>query len=135
MHVLADAATSVLAIIALLGGKFWGADWLDPVMGLVGGVLVAVWAIGLIRETARILLDAEMDSPLVQEVHEVLHTSEFAADITDLHLWRVGKNKYACIVTLATDAHITPDAVRALLSVHEELVHVSVEINRVNASA
>lgn len=132
LHVLADAATSVLAIIALLGGKLWGFDWLDPVMGIVGAALVALWAKGLLRDTARILLDAEMDSPLIGEIHDVLHHSEFETDITDLHVWRVGKNKYACIVTVATADHVTPDAIRQLLGIHEELVHISVEVNRID---
>jgi cation diffusion facilitator family transporter len=98
MHVLADAATSVLAILALIGGKFWGAAWLDPVMGIVGAGLVASWAYGLIRQTSRVLLDAEMDSPVVEEVREVIASSPIFAQISDLHVWRVGKGKYACIL-------------------------------------
>ncbi|KAG1271810.1 hypothetical protein G6F65_012147 [Rhizopus arrhizus] len=72
VHVLADAATSVLAIVALLGGKLLGLTWLDPVMGLVGAVLVTVWAIGLLRDSGRILLDAQMDAPVVAEVRDVI---------------------------------------------------------------
>ena len=79
MHVLADAATSVLAIVALVGGKFWGAAWLDPVMGLVGAVLVTVWAVGLLRDTGRILLDAQMDAPVVAEVREVIEQGPWPA--------------------------------------------------------
>src|SRR3546814_495834 len=67
LHVITDAATSVLAIVALLGGKLWGAAWLDPLMGIVGAVLVTMWAQGLLRETGRVLLDAEMDTPVVNE--------------------------------------------------------------------
>ena len=67
---IADAATSVLAIIALTGGKLWGADWLDPVMGLVGAALVAWWARGLLRETSAALLDADMHAPVVAEIRE-----------------------------------------------------------------
>jgi divalent metal cation (Fe/Co/Zn/Cd) transporter len=69
---MADAATSVLAIAALLAGKFWGASWLDPAMGLVGALLVALWARGLLRDTGRVLLDAEMDAPVVAEIREVV---------------------------------------------------------------
>ena len=72
LHVVADAATSVLAIIALAGGKYLGATWLDPVMGIVGTVLVGRWAVGLLRDTGRVLLDAEMDAPVVAEVREVI---------------------------------------------------------------
>jgi cation diffusion facilitator family transporter len=66
IHVIADAATSVLAIVALFGGKCLGASWLDPVMGVAGAILVTRWAVGLLRESGRILLDAEMHSPVVQ---------------------------------------------------------------------
>ncbi|MGC2048617.1 MAG: cation diffusion facilitator family transporter, partial [Gallionella sp.] len=131
LHVLADAATSVLAIIALFGGKLWGAAWLDPVMGLVGAVLVSVWAYGLLRDTSRVLLDAEMNAPVVAEIREVIAESPVRAQICDLHVWRVGKGKYACILSLATIDDVTPDYFKEQLSVHEELVHISVEINRV----
>jgi cation diffusion facilitator family transporter len=131
LHVLADAATSVLAIIALFGGKLWGLSWLDPVMGLAGAVLVAVWAYGLLRDTGRVLLDAEMGAPVVEEIREVIAASPLKADISDLHVWRVGKGKYACILSLATDNDVSPEYFKEQLSVHEELVHISVEINKV----
>lgn len=130
LHVLADAATSVLAIVALFGGKLWGATWLDPVMGIVGAGLVAVWAYGLLRDTGRVLLDAEMDAPVVAEIHEVIVASPVKAEITDLHVWRVGKGKYACILSLSVMDAVEPDYFRRQLSIHEELVHVTVELNR-----
>ena len=131
MHVLADAATSVLAIVALLGGRLWGADWLDPMMGIAGAVLVAVWARGLLRDTGRVLLDAEMDAPVVDEIREVIAGAPWPAAIADLHVWRVGRAQYACIVSLVTDSpEARPDEVRRMLAIHEELVHVTVEINR-----
>jgi cation diffusion facilitator family transporter len=129
IHVLTDAATSVLAIIALFGGKLWGADWLDPVMGIVGAGLVAIWAVGLLKETGRVLLDAEMDAPVVEEVREVIADIEFYIEITDLHVWRVGKGKYSCILAVACAEPLSPDFIREKLSIHEELVHVTVEIN------
>jgi cation diffusion facilitator family transporter len=132
MHVLADAATSVLAIIALFGGKLWGASWLDPVMGLVGAVLVSVWAYGLLRDTGRVLLDAEMNVPVVDEIREVIAASPVKAQICDLHVWRVGKGKFACILSLATDNDVSPEYFKKQLSIHEELVHISVEINKVS---
>ena len=72
LHVITAALTSVLAIVALIGGKLWGADWLDPVMGIAGSILVAIWSIGLLKDTSRSLLDAEMDAPVVDEVREVI---------------------------------------------------------------
>ena len=130
LHVLADAATSVLAILALFGGKFFAADWLDPVMGMVGSALVAIWAIGLLRDTGRVLLDAEMDAPVVEEIHEAIAASPIKAEITDLHVWRVGKGQYASIVSLSVDHAVAPDYFRRQIGVHEELVHITVEVNQ-----
>ncbi len=130
LHVLTDAATSVLAIIALTGGKFWGADWLDPVMGLVGAGLVGIWAFGLLRDTGRVLLDAEMDAPVVAEILEVIEQGPVAAEIVDLHVWRVGRGKYACILSLLVEEQVAPEQFKERLSVHDELVHVTVEVNQ-----
>ncbi|MFC4928454.1 CDF family Co(II)/Ni(II) efflux transporter DmeF [Delftia deserti] len=135
LHVLADAATSVMAIAALFGGMAWGLGWLDPAMGLAGAVLVAAWALGLLRDSSHVLLDAEMHAPVVREVREAIAQAPFAAQISDLHVWRVGKARYACIVALDAPAGVDPDAVRHLLGVHEELVHVTVEVNRPQPAA
>lgn len=130
LHVLADAATSVLAIIALVCGKLWGLGWMDPLMGLVGAVMIVYWATGLLRDTGRVLLDAEMGAPVVDEIRDVIAHSPIKADIADLHVWRVGRGKYACILSLATDNDVSPEYFKKQLSVHEELVHISIEINR-----
>lgn len=129
IHVLTDAATSVLAIIALFAGKLWGAAWLDPVMGIVGGVLVSTWAFGLVRDTGRILLDAHMDDPVVEEIREVIADVDPNAHISDLHVWRVGKGKYSVILSLQSTNGMSPNDFRNALSIHEELVHITVEIN------
>ncbi len=100
IHVLTDAATSILAILALFGGKWWGASWLDPLMGIVGAVLVGVWAKGLLRDCARALLDAEMDNPLTERIARTLTRAAMPVKVLDLHLWRVANDKYACIVAL-----------------------------------
>lgn len=100
LHVAADAATSLLAILALLGGMLWGFAWLDPAMGLLGAALITVWAWGLLRESARVLLDAEMDVPVTEEIREAIAQGPYPAELTDLHVWRVGKDKYACIVAV-----------------------------------
>ena len=131
MHVLADAATSVLAILALIGGKFWGASWLDPMMGIVGAGLVSIWAYGLLRDTGRVLLDAEMDAPVVAEIREVIQASPVAAEICDLHVWRVGKGKYACILSLATAQNVDTEFFKQQLRIHEELAHITVELHPV----
>ncbi|MBS1209054.1 MAG: putative cobalt/cadmium/zinc transporter [Proteobacteria bacterium] len=128
LHVLADAATSVLAILALFGGKLWGANWLDPVMGIAGAVLVARWSIGLLQQTGRVLLDAEMDAPVVAEIREVIAASPVPATIRDLHVWRVGKGSYACVLSLLTAEPASAEFFRQQLQIHEELVHITVEI-------
>jgi cation diffusion facilitator family transporter len=130
VHVLADAATSVLAIVALFGGLWWGASWLDPVMGLVGAVLVSVWAWGLMRDSGRILLDAEMDAPVVAEVRDVIEKGVVPARITDLHVWRVGRRKFAVMASVVTTADVDGEFFRRALCVHEELAHVTVEVHR-----
>ena len=131
LHVLTDAATSVLAILALVGGWLQGWSWMDPVMGLVGAIVVALWAKGLLKETATVLLDREMDHPVVQEIREVIDELGTGSQthLTDLHVWRVGRDTYSCALSLVTDqASLTPERVRQALSVHEEIVHTTIEI-------
>jgi len=118
----------VLAIVALVCGKLWGANWLDPVMGIAGGVVVAIWAWGLLKDSARVLLDAEMDAPVVEEIREVIAASPVAAEIIDLHVWRVGKSNYACMLSLKTSAAMDADYFKRQLMIHEELVHISIEM-------
>ncbi len=128
LHVLADAATSVLAIIALLGGLYFGASWLDPLMGIVGAVLVSAWAWGLIRQTAQVLLDAEMDAPVVAEIREAVEQGEVPARIADLHVWQVGRGRFACVMEVEAGPGVEAETFRRALSVHEEIVHVTVEV-------
>jgi cation diffusion facilitator family transporter len=135
LHVLADAATSLLAIAALCAGMVWGARWMDPLMGIVGAVLVTVWACGLLRSTGRALLDAEMDAPVVAEIREVIAEDRHPAAISDLHVWRVGNGRYACMLSLVTAAPVDADHYRAALQVHEELVHITIEIHRPQPAA
>jgi len=131
LHVMADAATSVLAVIALIGGLVWGWSWLDPVMGIVGAVMVAIWAKGLLLETGKVLLDREMDHPVVEEIREVVETGLEAGhtQVTDLHVWRVGKQVYSCALSVVThDVTLTPETIRKQLAVHQEIVHCTIEI-------
>lgn len=133
IHVIADAATSVAAIAALAGGWLFGWSWLDPVMGIVGAIVVAVWAKGLIADTSKVLLDREMDHPVVDEIREVIaeRGSDSETVIADLHVWRVGKATYSCALSLVThDEQLTPTQVRQWLSIHEEIAHTTIEIHR-----
>ncbi|MEW6373876.1 MAG: CDF family Co(II)/Ni(II) efflux transporter DmeF [Pseudomonadota bacterium] len=131
VHVIADAATSVLAIAALFGGWFFGWAWLDPLMGIVGAVLVAVWAKNLIVDTGKVLLDREMDAPVVAEIREVVEdNADGDTRIVDLHVWRVGRESYACALGVVTRDHtLTADKVRERLAVHEEIVHSTIEVH------
>ena len=131
LHVVADAVTSVLAIIALFAGKYFGWDFLDAILGIVGAVLVAQWSWGLIRETGKTLLDAEMEQPVVKEIQEVVEELDNQITITDLHVWKVGRSKFSCILSINTvNDSLTAEVVRKALSIHEEIVHISVEINK-----
>ena len=104
IHVLTDAATSVLAIIALLGGMLWGAAWLDPLMGIVGGVVILIWAKGLLLETSRILIDADSEGEVAHKIRE--QTSNHGLQLEDLHVWRIGESRYAAIVGIeGSDEH------------------------------
>ena len=134
IHVLTDGLTSVAAIIALLGGKYFGWNWLDPLMGIIGAVVILIWAKGLLRETGKALLDREMDDPLVQRVQAQLERVP-DTEVTDLHLWRVGRAQYSCIVTIVTHQAYSADRYKAELAGFSELVHVTAEINRCGENA
>ncbi len=127
VHVLADALTSVTAILALTAGKYLGWSWLDPVMGLVGSAVVSVWAYGLVRDTSGILLDRTPESSdLPGEIRRAIE-SEGDARVVDLHIWQVASGKFAAIVSLVTVSPKPLKDYRAPLRVHEELVHLTVE--------
>lgn len=133
LHVIVDAATSVAAIAALAGGWLFGWSWLDPATGIVGAILVAIWAKGLIADTSTVLLDREMDHPVVDEIREVIgkRGADSETLIADLHVWRVGKSSYACALGLIThDEPLTPRQVREWLSIHAEIVHSTIEIQQ-----
>lgn len=122
-HVLADALTSVLAIVALLAGRYLGWIWLDPVMGIVGGAVIAVWAWNLLRDTAAVLLDTS-DPHLEAEVREQVE-GPGDAQITDLHVWRIGPGAHAAIVSVA--GSVDRETIRERLVPVHELAHVTIE--------
>jgi len=129
VHVLADALTSVLAIAALAAGLWLGWGWLDPVMGIVGAAVILWWSRGLLGDSARALLDREMDSPVVKEIRKLIE-SDGDAEIADLHVWRVGRASHAAVVTVVAERPLAPDAYRQRLRAIPSLMHVSVEVNR-----
>jgi len=127
IHVLADAFTSVLAIMALTGGKFAGWTWLDPIMGIVGSGVVFSWAYTLMRDTSGILLDrTPPSSDLPDEIRRAVE-SDGDSLITDLHVWQVGTGKFAAIISIVAHRPKSSDEYRELLREHEELVHLTIE--------
>lgn len=122
-HVLADALTSVLAIAALVAGRYLGWVWLDPVMGIVGGIVIAVWAWNLLRDTSAVLLDTS-DPHLEAEVREQVEGLGDAR-ITDLHIWRIGPGAHAAIVSVA--GAVDSNTIRERLEPVHELAHVTIE--------
>lgn len=129
LHVLADTLTSVTAIVALVAGKYFGWAWFDPVMGIVGSAVVLVWAYGLLRDTGGILLDrTPSSSDLTDEICRAVE-SDGDAHVSDLHIWQVNSGKFAAIVSIVAHLPKSAEYYRQLFSEHEELVHVTVEIN------
>jgi cation diffusion facilitator family transporter len=127
LHVLADAFTTCLAIVALTSGKFFGWTWLDPVVGLIGSGVVFSWAYGLLRDTSGILLDrTPSSSDLPEEIRRAIEVDGDSI-VTDLHVWQVGTGKFAAIVSIVAHEPKSYETYRALLREHEELVHVTIE--------
>lgn len=127
LHVLADALTSVLAIVALIGGRIWGWVWLDPAIGLLGALVIGRWAFGLMKQTGGVLVDhIPQDETLPAEIRAALDP---VARITDLHLWQLGPGQHGAIVALTADPPQPPAAYRARLAHLHELAHVTIEVN------
>ena len=129
LHVLADALTSVLAIIALVSGKYLGWNWLDPVMGIVGAIVIVRWSYGLVKDTGPVLLDESIDEQYKSLIRQRI---EDDADngVTDLHVWRVGPAHYAVILSLVTQHPRPPQYYKALLSDLDRLSHITIEVNQ-----
>jgi cation diffusion facilitator family transporter len=125
LHVLADALTSVLAIAALLAGRYLGWVWLDPVIGIVGALVIAKWAYGLMRDSAAVLLDTT-DEHVAAEIRELLESTDDVR-ISDLHVWQVGPQARAAIVSVVAAAGVSADAIRERLAPVHELSHLTVE--------
>ncbi len=125
IHVLADALTSVLAIAALIAGRYLGWVWMDPVMGIVGGIVIARWSWTLMRDTAAVLLD-RTDTHVAEEVRELVE-GPGDARISDLHVWRVGPDAHAAIVSVVLGEGINADTIRKRLVPVHELGHLTVE--------
>jgi cation diffusion facilitator family transporter len=128
LHVLADALTSLLAIVALLAAKYFGLTWMDPVMGLVGAVLVARWSLGLLKSTSAVLLDKNAPPPIVDAVRGSVEGVD-GNRVVDLHVWCIGLGSYAALLSIVTPRPRAPQHYKSLLPAGLGIVHVTVEVH------
>jgi cation diffusion facilitator family transporter len=128
LHVLADALTSVLAIVALITGKSFGWVWMDPIMGIVGALIISRWSYGLLIDTGKVLLDRDVNEEAVAEIRSIIE-SDSDNRVSDLHVWRVGSRHLSAVISIVTHYPKSPDHYKRLLSDHKEMVHVTVEVN------
>ncbi len=127
LHVLTDALTSVLAILALLAAKYFGFVWMDPLMGIVGAILVARWSIGLLKSTSAILLDKQVSKTLQNKIIQIIE-SDGVSKVADLHVWSIGPNIYATIISVVTSHAFTSEEYKARMPEDLGLEHVSIEV-------
>ena len=127
-HVLADALTSLLAIVALTAGKYWGWNWIDALMGIIGSVIITRWAIALIQQTSPILLDASI-APEYQR--RITSTLEIEGDkISDIHIWKISADHYAAIISLVTHTPKPIDHYKQLIAKFDKIHHLTIEVNQ-----
>ena len=129
LHVMADALTSVLAIIALLAAKYYGLIWMDPVMGIVGAILVTKWSVGLLRQTSGILLDKQAPKELLDTIRERVEQDDDNR-LTDLHIWSIGPNIYAASIAVVTRNPKSISHYKELLRESSDIVHTAVELHQ-----
>jgi len=128
LHVLADALTSVLAIVALLVAKYAGQIWMDPMMGIIGALLVARWSLSLIRTTAEVLLDHQAPEEKREKIRQSLE-SDGSTRVTDLHLWSIGPGIYSLVAAVTTRSPLEARHYRARIPAGLGVVHTSIEVN------
>ncbi|GAL09307.1 putative transporter [Vibrio astriarenae] len=126
MHVLADTLTSLLAIIALLLGKFYGWNWLDAIMGMVGGLVILKWTHNLLKQTSPILLDESISEDYIQQIRDEL--SPFG-DVTDLHIWRVSSHHYSAAITIDSTSNLSLSEFKQKLAKFDKISHLTLEVN------
>ena len=132
-HVLADALTSVLAIAALLSGKYYGLNWLDPAMGILGALIILRWSMTLLKKTGPILLDGSIEENYTAAIKMTLE-NDSDNRVADLHVWQIGPNQYAAIVAVTTRFPKPPDYYKALLGDFRRIKHITVEVQALASS-
>lgn len=128
LHVLADALTSVFAIVALLTGKYLGAVWMDPFMGIVGAALVTRWSVSLLKESSQVLLDKQLSEQQLRELRTAIETRG-KDRVSDLHLWRIGPGIHAAEFVVVSNDPKSPDEYRSRIPERLSIVHASIEVN------
>ncbi len=128
MHVLADALTSLLAIIALVVGKYLGWDWLDPIMGIVGAVVITKWAISLMRQTSPILLDASISDDYKQDILKTLRQT--GSTVADLHVWKISADHYSAAISIVSSQPLATENYKQLLKKFDKISHLTIEVNQ-----
>lgn len=128
LHVITDALTSVLAIFALLAAKFFGLTWADPLVGILGAIVVAKWAIGLLKQTSSLLLDKSDTSETINQLRELIESE--TTSIEDLHLWQISENERSLILSLTSSDGNDPDFYHNLVKTVDHFEHITVEIHR-----
>lgn len=126
-HVLADALTSVLAICALLVGKFLGWYWLDPIMGIVGAVVITKWALGLMKQTSPILLDENIDEDYQLDIVNTIDDEQ--TKVTDIHIWRISADHYSASIAICTTTDASVESFKHSLNKFDKLSHLTIEVN------
>ena len=129
MHVVADAFTSVLAILALIAGRYAGWSFFDPIMGIVGGVVVLKWGVGLCRTAGRQLVDATSPRSVETRLREALESIDDVR-VGDLHLWEMGPRRRGCVVSITTSSPRETEFYRERMRAQVPLAHLTVEVHR-----
>ena len=128
LHVIADALTSILAIAALVMGKFWGWAFMDPMMGIVGAAFIIRWSYGLLRDSSRVLLDYDEHGEMASRIRKILEQAG-EIKVNDLHVWRLGPGHYSSVVAVSSGVPVTPEALKASLCGIPGLSHVIIEVD------
>ncbi len=132
IHVLADALTSLLAIFALVAGKLGGLYWCDPLMGIVGAIMIARWSLALIQQTSPILLDRSIGDSIRFDMIDAIE-GKTQDKVTDIHIWKLDANHYSAIISVLTSTANTPECYKSLISKHPQIAHITVEVNYTNS--
>ena len=130
LHVLADTLTSLLAIVALLAAKYYGWIWMDPIMGIVGAILISKWSMGLLKQTSAVLLDRQAPDYLIESVITRIKSLPCKVEIIDLHVWSIGPNIYSAEITIVTDNENSVSMFKSEMHTLTEIVHSTIEVHQ-----